>query len=841
MRRLTGVIGILLACCATGFLVLSFKMGQVETLRVALLAVAALIGIGATIYGFSTRRTPEEIAAMLSTSYPKTRTGERRRWASEDIDQPWTIGEAIGVAMGAIGRHLGSVVGIYALYVLFPLAVAGVAGFLAITKYQDIFFTHDMFLRNARPSAPIPTDALTWLSVGVGVFTWLVLLVGRARLYEAALAAIRDEPVASGAILRALRRAPKLFVFELFFLVGLVPLGLLAMPFALAPFFVVDEDASLGVAMRKSWRATKQDLGSVWLFHLALAPLGLLAWSSILVTILAVPLYALGIGYGYVRATGRNDIPWFKPEFASKSVRGFLRLTLAVLAVLFAGLVFWVKGLPTLRGAAWSIKDTAIRASAILTGVFAIVLLLALLLPYVLDRLEGRRFTSFVAARHVRAQKSGFLTIISVLSICGVAMSSCSLSAVVSVMGGFSQDLKRKILGNNAHIVIDTTAGTPWGDQEATLEKVSKIPGVVGATPVVHGEVMASSASNLAGVIVTGIEPKTIGKVIELGPNIEVGKLDYLEHPEKLTHLPPNEVIGIGPGGEQYFKGSELPGLPDDIDPSVRAVIVNKADRPGIILGRELAKTLHVYIGDEVTLVSPLGDLGPMGVMPRTRRFRVAAVFYSGMYEYDATYVYTMIDEAQDYFQTDKKISAIEIKVEDAEHADLTTPKVVEAVGRPELRVRDWHEINKNLFSALKLERFATFIILSIAIMVASFCIVCTLLLMVTEKGKEIAILKAIGASDRSILATFMIEGIIIGGIGTVFGVATGLAICTGLSWFGLRLDPEVYYIDRLPISVNPADFLTVALAALTICTLSTLYPAYAASRLRPVDGLRYE
>jgi lipoprotein-releasing system permease protein len=246
-------------------------------------------------------------------------------------------------------------------------------------------------------------------------------------------------------------------------------------------------------------------------------------------------------------------------------------------------------------------------------------------------------------------------------------------------------------------------------------------------------------------------------------------------------------------------------------------------------------------VGDEVTLVSPLGDLGPMGVMPRTKKFRVAAIFYSGMYEYDATYVYTLIGDAQEYFQTADRISAIEIKVDDAERADLVTPLVAAAVSRDDVRVRDWREINRNLFSALKLERFATFIILSIAIMVASFCIVCTLLLMVTEKGKEIAILKAIGASDGSILRTFMIEGMIIGGIGTVFGVVTGLAMCTGLKWFGLRLDPEVYYIDRLPISVNGWDFLTVAAAALTICTLSTVYPAFAASRLRPVDGLRYE
>jgi lipoprotein-releasing system permease protein len=200
-----------------------------------------------------------------------------------------------------------------------------------------------------------------------------------------------------------------------------------------------------------------------------------------------------------------------------------------------------------------------------------------------------------------------------------------------------------------------------------------------------------------------------------------------------------------------------------------------------------------------------------------------------------------MIDVAQEYFQTSNKATAIEIKVDDAERADRIAPQVVAALGRPDLRVRDWREINKNLFSALKLERFATFIILSIAIMVASFCIVCTLLLMVTEKGKEIAILKAVGASDGMILRIFMIEGMIIGGIGTVFGVVTGLAVCTGLSWFGLRLDPEVYYIDRLPISVNPGDFATVALAALTICTLSTIYPAFAASRLRPVDGLRYE
>ncbi len=158
-----------------------------------------------------------------------------------------------------------------------------------------------------------------------------------------------------------------------------------------------------------------------------------------------------------------------------------------------------------------------------------------------------------------------------------------------------------------------------------------------------------------------------------------------------------------------------------------------------------------------------------------------------------------------------------------------------------ELRVRDWIEMNRNLFSALKLEKIATFIILSLAILVASFCIVCTLLLMVTEKGKEIAILKALGASDGAIMRIFMLEGVIIGAIGTVFGVGTALAACTGLSWFGVRLDPEVYYIDRLPVNVNAGDYAMVAVAAMIICTVATIYPAFAASELRPVDGLRWE
>jgi lipoprotein-releasing system permease protein len=240
-----------------------------------------------------------------------------------------------------------------------------------------------------------------------------------------------------------------------------------------------------------------------------------------------------------------------------------------------------------------------------------------------------------------------------------------------------------------------------------------------------------------------------------------------------------------------------------------------------------------------------------MGMMPRTRKYRVAAVFYSGMYEYDATHAYVMLEDAQSFFSMKDldHITQIDVRVPDPQHVEPARDALVAAMkGEPpsankgaELRVRDWKEMNKNLFSALKLEKIATFIILCLAILVASFCIVCTLLLMVTEKGKEIAILKALGASDGAIMRIFMLEGVIIGAIGTVFGVGTALAACTGLSWFGVRLDPEVYYIDRLPVNVDAGDYAMVAVAAMIICTVATIYPAFAASELRPVDGLRWE
>lgn len=509
--------------------------------------------------------------------------------------------------------------------------------------------------------------------------------------------------------------------------------------------------------------------------------------------------------------------------------------------VLVLGLGAWAFRLPEPRGSFFVLWHQVVRAGAAVSGTAFIVLFMISAVPWVLDRVEGSGYVSFVAARHVRAQKSGFLTVISLLSIAGVGVSSLALCAVVAIMGGFGADLKRKILGNNAHIRVEGQRTGGIEDWRSVLDEVRLVRGVQAATPVAGGEAMASSATNTAGLILRGVDPVTIGTVIDLLQNVEVGKFKYMEQPELLEKLGADEPIGIGPGGELYLKGPDVKPYLRKLDPAVEEAIAPQQAYPGIIIGRELAKSLHVYVGDELTLVSPLGDLGPMGLLPKVRRFRVAAIFYSGMYEYDASHAYVRLETAQEFFDLKSAITGIEVRVEEPEQVEEVRPLVEKVVDASVLRVRDWKELNKNLFSALKLEKVATFIILSLAILVASFCIICTLLLMVTEKSKEIAILKALGANDQGILRIFMTEGVMIGGIGTIFGVTTGLALTLGLRWFGVRLDPDVYYVDRLPINVDPLDFVLVAVSALLITTLATLYPALAASRIRPVEGIRYE
>ncbi|MBZ0115367.1 MAG: ABC transporter permease, partial [Sandaracinaceae bacterium] len=237
----------------------------------------------------------------------------------------------------------------------------------------------------------------------------------------------------------------------------------------------------------------------------------------------------------------------------------------------------------------------------------------------------------------------------------------------------------------------------------------------------------------------------------------------------------------------------------------------------------------------------PLGELGPAGPMPKTRPFRVAGIFYSGMYEYDMKLAYTTLDAAQRFLNTGEGISGIEIKVDDVDRAEDRALGIASAIARPELRVRGWQEVNRNLFGALALEKLAMFITLGIAILVASFCIVGTLTLMVQEKGREVGILKAMGARSGQIVAVFMLQGLMIGVLGAMIGLGLGYVACFAAEHFGvIPMNPEVYYIDRLPVHIDPVEFSLVGVASVAIALLATIYPAILGSRLQPVDALRY-
>ena len=417
----------------------------------------------------------------------------------------------------------------------------------------------------------------------------------------------------------------------------------------------------------------------------------------------------------------------------------------------------------------------------------------------------------FIGLRYLKAKrKQSFISVITFISISGITLGVMALIIVLSVMGGFEDDLKKKILGINAHLVVmELTRGL--SEPGLIVGAVNRVEGVTGSTPYTYNQAMLSSANGVMGVVVRGIEVETFGDV---------------------TILP-----------ERMIEGSLK-----DITGSFREA-ASKDALPGIVIGSELSRNLSLELGDEVSIISPLGTMTAGGSAPRTASFQVAGIFEIGMYEYDSSMIFMSVGNAQSFFKLGDRVTGVEIKIEDIYKADVVKDRILDKLDGP-YWVRTWKDMNKNLFSALKLEKFAMFIILMLIIVVAAMNIISTLIMVVMEKGKDIAILKSMGATSGSIMKIFMIEGVIIGLCGTLLGTFAGVVSALNLeaivqfleNIFNFKvLAPSVYYIDKLPSRVEPRIVIIIALLSITISFIATLYPSWQASKLDPVEGLRYE
>jgi lipoprotein-releasing system permease protein len=544
---------------------------------------------------------------------------------------------------------------------------------------------------------------------------------------------------------------------------------------------------------------------------------------------LLVLMLVLGINSGFIAAgSGRLDLrAGFELFVARRHVAVFRpSLVLGTMAVLLLGIIPPLIIYGIIRAVEAAVERTRIRALGLVDPLAA---------AQSLNKLK------------LREQSPTMM--MTALSVGGVGVGVMALIVVLSVMSGFEIDLQQKILGTYAHAVVSKYAGD-LPEYPKLMEQIGKVRGVIGQSPFIVNQVMIASEGNVDGVVIKGIDPKTVGEVTEL-PDYMLpgGSLEYLNKPELI--LPKRAPGGPGSpmlddkpaGGEPPPAKDEKGEAEEEIDP-----IIGKPSKPaqeqvlpGIILGRELAASLRVVVGDRVNVVSPLGtELGPTGPIPKNRAFRVAGVFYSGMYEYDSKFVYISLQEAEKFFDV-KGATGIELKVADIDDARRIAADVVRKLGGYPYRARDWSEMNKNLFSALRLEKLVMGIILSIIIIVAAGLIVATVIMLVLEKRKEISVLKALGVSDAGIVKIFLAEGLQIGVAGGLLGLLSGLAWCLFIEKVGIKLDPEVYYIPALPVKIEPVQTILAVVIAVLVTYLASIYPALKASSVEPVEGLKAE
>ena len=413
------------------------------------------------------------------------------------------------------------------------------------------------------------------------------------------------------------------------------------------------------------------------------------------------------------------------------------------------------------------------------------------------------RYELFVGLRYLRARRSErFISLLTLISILGVMIAVVTLNLAVAVMTGFEEVFRDRLLSLNAHVVLVKPASYLTGYDELA-SRLEKREDVTTAAPALTGQIILTSERRVSGAIVRGIDPDRA--------------------PEDL---------------EQFLQQGRMSDLK-----TLTPVVVNGRDLrlPGIIIGDRLADQLRVRQGDALQAVSPIGSPTAVGLIPRIKRFAVVGIFDSGMREYDAGLVFLNLPDAQGFFGFGKVATSIEITVDDVGKAQGIAEEIQSAVGRRYL-VEDWSRLWPNLFAALRLEKTVYFLVLLLMVLIAAFNIISTLIMVVMEKRKDIAVLRSMGASRGSIRMIFLLKGWIIGAIGTLSGVVLGYVLAVLLQRYQfIELPEDVFPVSTVPVSISPLYFGVVALASLAICCLASIYPARQAARLHPVDIIRYE
>jgi lipoprotein-releasing system permease protein len=442
------------------------------------------------------------------------------------------------------------------------------------------------------------------------------------------------------------------------------------------------------------------------------------------------------------------------------------------------------------------------------------------------------RFELFIAARYLRAKRrQAFIGIITGISIVGVAAGVASLIVALAINNGFRQDLQERLIGSTSHVSLLRVADDGIKDWPPLLNRLSRQPHVVAAAPAIFEQVLISRGPRARGAVLKGMIPAYERKVGDLLNTVKEGSAAALE---ETSLAPEKHHLGTAASPVQGASATESPD-------SLASVYARVAAMPPIILGRDMADNLGATVGSEVLVTSPQGELTPFGMVPKYSRFRVVGIFNSGFFDYDSSWAFTRLSDAQRLFGLGDLISVMEFKVDDIDKADVISRQLEDAAGKGFMAV-NWKDQNKALFHALNMERLITYITTGLIVFVAALNILISLIMMVMEKTKDIAVLMSMGTRKSQVRKIFVAQGVLIGVIGTAIGLLLGYAISyAGGHYHMISLSPEVYSIDYVPFAPRPLDGVFVALGAVGISFVATLYPSWSAGKTLPAEALRYE